>query len=363
MKRTGLVFATIAALAACASPVAASASTSPTGAQAAAWTTAEAREVLDALDAALGGYVFQDKVPAAQGVLQRNRTAYLAIRDRAEFARRLTEEVGAALDDRHFYVRERAGSAAVGGGSPAERAAAEAETGYGIASVRRLPGNIGYLDLRNFGSSDTAAKRIEAAMDLVQDTGALIIDLRGNRGGGGAAMAALVGRLSSTPIPRSVLIWRNDDGSEERVPMETREYPPAERYARPVYVLTSSITFSAAEAFAYDVQAAGRVTVVGEATRGGANPMNRPLVELGHGLVAFIGNGRSEHPVTKGTANGVGIQPEVRAASADALSLAYVRALEGVAARDPESRFARELATARADPEAALKASFGMTPG
>ena len=331
--------------------------------EAAASDRRQAAVVLDELDRALSGYVFQARVPGARRMLRDNRAAYLAVATREDFARRLTADIGGVLDDKHFYVQERAGTPAAGrGGSPEERARAEAETGYGIASVRRLPGNVGYLDLRNFSSSDAGARRIEAAMDLLSDTGALIIDLRGNRGGGGTAMAALVGRLASKPIPRSVLIWRNDDGSEERVAMEVRDYPAAERYGRPVYVLTSNITVSAAEAFAYDIQAAGRVTVIGEATRGGANPMNRPLVDLGEGMVAYIANGRSEHPVTKGTPNGAGVQPDVRSPPEAALGLAYARALEGISPASPDSRFGRELAQAKADPQAALARAFEPTP-
>lgn len=365
--KTSITLVMIAALTATAATArTAPPSTSPAAAAAApeaAWDRRQAAAVLAALDAALGAYVFQDKVPGARAMLRERRSYYLAIGGRADFAKRLTDDIGGVLDDKHFYVQERAGTPAAGrGGSPEDRARAEAETGYGIASVRRLPGNVGYLDLRNFSSSDAGARRIEAAMDLLGDTGALIIDLRGNRGGGGTAMAALVGRLASKPIPRSTLIWRNDDGSEERIPMEVRDYPTAERYDRPVYVLTSNITVSAAEAFAYDIQATGRVTVIGEPTRGGANPMNRPLIELGEGMVAYIANGRSEHPVTKGTPNGAGVQPDLRTTTDEALGVAYAQALEGIAPLSPDSRFARELAQAKADPEGALERSFGMTP-
>lgn len=365
--KTSLVLVMIAALTATSAAAQTPTSSAPpldaTASGAAEWNGSEAAAVLAELDGALGAYVFQDKVRGARRLLRDNRAAYLAIASRAEFARRLTADVGGALDDKHFYVQERAGTpAAARGGSPEARARAEAETGYGIASVRRLPGNVGYLDLRNFSSSEEGARRMEAAMDLLGDTGALIIDLRGNRGGGGTAMAALVGRLASKPIPRSTLIWRNDDGSEDRVPMEARDYPAAERYDRPVYVLTSNITISAAEAFAYDIQAAGRATVVGEASRGGANPMNRPPVELGGGLVAYIANGRSEHPVTKGTPNGAGVRPDVAVSSQAALDVAYAKALEAVTPTSVESRFARELAQARADPKAALARSFAMTP-
>ena len=316
----------------------------------------QASGVLAALDEALGTYVFPEKAAQARRVLNANRARYLTIADREALATRLTADIGAALDDKHFYVRASASARAAG--VRVDPALAEAEIGYGIDAVRRLPGNIGYIDLRQFGNSEESARRIEAAMDLLQDTQALIIDLRNNRGGGGVAMAALIGRLASQPIPRSALLWRQADGSFERVEGETTDYPAEKRYGRPVYLLTANFTISAGEGFAYDLQAAGRVTVVGERSRGGANPMNRPVHDLGEGFVAWVSNGRSEHPVTKGTPNGTGVIPDVATPPEQALSVAYRRALEGVAATNPDSRFGRELASAKADPEASLAKSL-----
>jgi len=349
-------------LALAAAPVMAQPAPTPAAATAAkeSWTRAQATEALAALDEALGSYVFPEKAEEARRVLRSNRSQYLAIADREALAERLTKDIGAALNDKHFYVRV---AAPRPGGGRVDPMAGEAQQGYGIEAVRRLPGNIGYIDLRQFGGSEESARRIEAAMDLLADTDALIIDLRNNRGGSGVAMAALIGRLESKPIPRSALLWRQSDGSFERVEGETTEYPANKRYGRPVYLLTANFTISAAEGFAYDLQAAGRVTVVGEPTRGGANPMNRPPFDLGQGLIAWVSNGRSEHPVTKGTPNGTGVIPDVRAAPAEALSVAYARALEGVTTAEPESRFGRELAAAKADPNATLAKAFGLAPG
>jgi hypothetical protein len=59
---------------------------------------------------------------------------------------------------------------------------------------------------------------------------------------------------------------------------ETRQfwslpYVPGTRYAdRPVYMLTSSHTFSGGEDFCYTLQALGRAELIGETTGGGAHP-------------------------------------------------------------------------------------------
>ena len=317
------------------------------------WSRAEAEAALNALTTALDHYVFPDGVARAKAALRAGWSRYASLEGPDVFGETLTREIGAALDDKHFYVRR---------GGPAPRMGAppsDAETGYGIAAVRRLPGNVGYIDLRLLSPAPEAVARLEAAMDLVQDTGALIIDLRGNLGGGGAALDTMVGRLAATPIPRSALLWRRPDGGFDRMEPENTAYPEAKRYARPVYLLTSGVTISAAEAFAYDLQQAGRATVVGGVTRGGGNPMNRPPFDLGSGLRAYVATGRSEHPVTKGTPNGTGVQPDVAAPAETALAVAYARALQDVPAT-PGTRLARELEAARQDPAAALQRS--LTP-
>jgi hypothetical protein len=62
---------------------------------------------------------------------------------------------------------------------------------YGFAKVELLEGNIGYLDLREFASPDEAGDRLAAAMKVVADSDALVIDLRQNFGGSPEMVAAL----------------------------------------------------------------------------------------------------------------------------------------------------------------------------
>lgn len=317
-------------------------------------TRAEAEAALARLDQTFETYPFPQAVPRARAVLKAGRSEYLAIADRQAFAARLTADVGTALGDKHFFVRVASASPtpAVRGG---DADAVEAPIGYGVASVGLLPGNVGYIDLRQFAASEKSVARIDAAMDLTADAAALIIDLRANRGGSDTAMNALIGRLASRPIPRSALVFRRPGGGEDRMENENRPYPAELLYSRPVYLLTSNFTVSAAEAFAYDLQAAGRVTVVGEVTRGGAAPMDRPLYDLGSGLTAYVPTGRAEHPLTKGSPNGVGVAPDIAVAAADALDRAYELALAGAPALEEGTAAAKALAAARADPAAALK--------
>src|SRR5262249_24229804 len=82
---------------------------------------------------------------------------------------------------------------------------------------------------------------------------------------------------------------------------------------RPVFILTSGRTFSAAEACAYDLQALKRVTIVGEVTGGGANPGGQ--VPLPDGMAVFIPTGHVPHAITHDNWEGVGGKPDLRPAA------------------------------------------------
>lgn len=66
-----------------------------------------------------------------------------------------------------------------------------AHLNFGVETVGRLDGNIGYLDLRVFAPIAMGAETVTAAMNVVAQTDAMVIDLRENDGGIGD-MADLV---------------------------------------------------------------------------------------------------------------------------------------------------------------------------
>ncbi len=142
----------------------------------------------------------------------------------------------------------------------------------GYVKAERLDGNVGYLRLDEFAPAAEAAPRAAAAMTLLADTGALIIDMRFNGGGDPAGVALLVSYLFAADDEQHIndIYWRPDNSTRQ-----FWTYPDVSgtRYPKkPVYVLTSKDTFSGAEEFAYDVQNLKRATIVGEITGGGANP-------------------------------------------------------------------------------------------
>jgi len=100
----------------------------------------------------------------------------------------------------------------------------------------------------------------------------------------------------------------------------THDVPGTRMPDVPVFVLTSSTTFSGAEEFCYNLHTRKRATIVGEITRGGANPGN--LFPINAQLEIFIPTGRAINPVTGSNWEGTGVTPHVAVAADAALDKA-----------------------------------------
>lgn len=209
---------------------------------------------------------------------------------------------------------------------------------YGFRQVSVLPGNIGYIEMSGFADFDPsdpqapARAAADAALALVANTDAVIIDLRDNGGGS----PAMVGYLASAFVPKGADVYNVFHSREG-----TRSEAPQVPYARPrldvpVYVLVSARTGSAAEAFPYTLLAARRAEVVGEQTGGAANPGG--MVPAGNRFAVFVSGGSPINPVTKGNWEGAGIAPTVPVPAAEALDKARLMILAGLlkAGQPPE---------------------------
>ncbi|UFP94534.1 S41 family peptidase [Gloeobacter morelensis] len=204
---------------------------------------------------------------------------------------------------------------------------------HGFQKVERLAGNIGYLELRGFIAPDQAAETAAAAMRFVAHTDALIVDLRAN-GGGSPRMVALLTSylLDGKPVHLNTIYARPTDSKSETW---TSADLPAPRFSgKEVYLLTSRKTFSAAEEFAYNLKALGRVTVVGETTAGGAHPGS--LERLDEHFGVFVPYARSVSPITGTNWEGTGVAPDLAVPADLALKTAHIAAMEKVLARSSD---------------------------
>jgi C-terminal processing protease CtpA/Prc len=138
-----------------------------------------------------------------------------------------------------------------------------------------LRSNIGYIAVNDCGSGQEG--RIDEAMPKVMNTAALIVDLRRNGGGSSGVGYHLLGYLTDRPIAGSRQVVRHyiptfrARGMEmELVEMPADEIQPHRKalYSKPVVVLTTVGTASAAEDFCVSFKTIGRGKFIGEATNG-----------------------------------------------------------------------------------------------
>ena len=108
-------------------------------------------------------------------------------------------------------------------------------------------------------------------MALVADADALVLDVRECRGGDPDTVQLLLSHVVGDEPVRLVDIESRDGGRAPALDPPGGRLAGSARTGRSV-VLTSATTFSGGEEVAFDVQLLGRGRVVGERTRGGANP-------------------------------------------------------------------------------------------
>ncbi len=209
-----------------------------------------------------------------------------------------------------------------------ERRDRVARRGYDIQKIERLPGNVGYIELRAFGAPEFVGQAYTSAMQLMTGTDALILDLRRNGGGSPVTVAYLMSHFFPLGDERHLMDMYNrpDNTTQQYWTVAT----VAQRYDKPVYVLTSARTFSAGEDFAYGMQVQKRGTVIGETTGGGSNPVS--WYSVGNDIAVAIPSSRMINFLTQTNWEHVGVKPDVAVPAAQALQTAHAAILRNLVA-------------------------------
>jgi hypothetical protein len=279
-------------------------------------------------------YVFPDVAKKMeQSIRERvEKKEYDQITSAKQFATTLTNDLQAVSHDKHLRVRY-SHEAIPERGPRREPTAEEREQrkrdltwlNHGFGKVERLAGNIGYLEFFNFADEELGADTVAAAMNFINGTDALIIDMRKN-GGGNPAMVALVCSylFGPEPVHLNDLYWREGNRTDE---FWTKKDLSGKRYVdKDVYVLTSKRTFSGAEEFTYNLKNLKRATIIGETTGGGAHPGGGFRISEHFGM--FVPTGRAISPITKTNWEGTGVTPDVSVPAEQALLVARLMALK-----------------------------------
>lgn len=286
-------------------------------------------------------YVFPEmgRKMAAALETHRKRGDYRDITKTYLFATRLTDDLQAISHDKHVQVRF---SWDVIPPDPTDKpnqhtdvdtklkARLEASN-CGFEKAEHLPPNIGYLKLNEFADTDICAGTAIAAMNFLADSDALIIDLRDNHGGHASMDTLIASYLFAEPTHLNDVYHRSDNSTNQ---LWTAPFVSGKRFIdKPVILLTSRRTFSAAEDFSYALKNLKRATLIGEPTGGGAHPISPR--RLNDHFTVIVPIARSISPITKTDWEGTGVEPDVKVAAADALDEALKCAREQTAGAEP----------------------------
>ena len=288
-----------------------------------AFDAATRRAVLTALDNAINHrYAIPESAPGiVAGIRARDeRGEYDTASTAAGFAQALTRDLRAY--DKHFAVFPLSGR-------PSLDQAGAARTNFGFRSVERLDGNVGYIRFDVF-SLDTAGAHagLSAALAFLASTDAMIIDLRDNRGGNGVLMNLIVAHfIAQDAVPLTTVRRRRgtifDSVTTATLPLTNGD----RRYlGKPVYILTSSRTASAAEWFSHSLQALGRATIIGEPSAGAAHAVEMIALDATFGVNMPVG--RVVSRISNMDIEGTGVRPDVAVPGSAALDVAHSAALQ-----------------------------------
>lgn len=252
---------------------------------------------------------------------------YRYVTDPAAFAALLTRQIRATSHDLHFeVVYSRTGLPE----QPASTVPTDAYRAILLQAhctfdkVDILPRNIGYLKLDSFPSPQVCGDTAIAAMKTLSRADTLIIDLRDNSGGSPEMVLFIAGWLFDQPA--FFYTPRYDSAAR----MYTHSPMGGSALAnKPVYILTSSRTWSAAEHFAWNLKMLHRATLVGETTAGATDAGVFHRIDDHFGVAMLESRVANPYPTPDWAVSGV--RPDIPVPAAQALATAEKLAAEKLA--------------------------------
>ncbi|MCH8614988.1 S41 family peptidase [Sphingomonas sp. SM33] len=319
---------------------AASNAAQPAPAPVASATQVDAKAVVaDVRRIIAANYVLADVRPKLDAALAKGLEAgRYNVSDPGDLAARLNEDMTAVAHDKHLGIhydpREQASLAARPPGAGDDDAPPSPEElhqatqfNHGILQLKVLPGNIRYMEtLGFFWGGKPTAEAYDNAIRFLRDGDAIIIDLRRNGGGSPDAVQYLISHFlkPSTPIVTFYM------GANKVDKLSSLPNLPAGRLiGKPLYVLTSGNSASAAEEFIGHVAGFKLGEIIGENTAGAG--FRNSFFPVTGGYVISVSVGRAVLASTGKDWEGVGIAPTTQVDVDKALEVAQVHALKRIA--------------------------------
>lgn len=282
-------------------------------------------------------YVFPEKAILMSKLLNYNfkKGVYHSFQDPKQLAKKLTEDLQSITNDKHLRVfynpnnhtETKEISAEEQKQFEQQMVAMERRDNFLFKEVKILDGNIGYIDFRGFRDPKYASETVISAIGFLQNTDAIILDLR-NNGGGYPQMVQLITSyfVTEEPVHLNTFYNRVEDTYNQ---YWTLPYVPGKRLPNvQLYILTSNSTFSAAEEFSYNLKHLKRAILVGETTGGGAHPGES--FQINDTFKVWTPTGRAINPITKANWERVGVIPHIKITEKNALIVAQLKALDSL---------------------------------
>jgi hypothetical protein len=195
---------------------------------------------------------------------------------------------------------------------------------YGLINASVLEGNIGFLEIREFFSTEMVPEinnTIDNTMKTFKDCSAIILDLRlCNADGAPETVMYMISYFFGGE--ESALLYELYNREEKKIKeFRTRTDVTGKRLPEvPVYILISSKTSFSGEMFAYGLQKIGRAKIVGETSAGAAHGTD--TIDIGQGVMMVVPINRLEHVKTKTDWEGTGVIPDISVKADDVLAAA-----------------------------------------
>lgn len=281
-------------------------------------------------------YVLTERRPALDAVLAEGLSSgRYGVADPAVLAESINADLARVGQDKHLNIRydpRQAEIVAAGDNKAApDMSAFERQVrarNHGIAELKVLPGNVRYMDHRgNDWIGPESQEALNTALQFLSGGEAVIIDLRRNGGGNSQASRHIISHFLPAGTPLVTFHMSGSATPETQTTLNDLQLP--RMIGKPLYVLTSKGTMSAAEGFAGQVAGHRVGEVVGENTAGGG--FRNQLEAIDGGFILSVSIGRAVLASTGKDWESVGITPTIRTPVTAALDVAHAHALRRLA--------------------------------